>query len=96
LDYTFPEGESARQFHARVIAQWQQLNQQLAQCQQAKTIIIVCHAGVVRSILADFLKMPLEHALTLQIDKLSVSTIKCVPTQTALSRCVGINQPINQ
>ena len=94
LDYTFPSGESARQFHKRVVQQWQTLSEQLAQSEEVKSVIIVCHAGVVRSVLADFLQMPLAHALTLQIDKLSVSTIKLVPTQPALSRCVGMNHKI--
>ena len=94
LDYTFPSGESARQFHKRVVQQWQTLNEQLAQSEEAKSVIIVCHAGVVRSVLADFLQMPLAHALTLKIDKLSVSTIKLVPTQPALSRCIGMNHKI--
>jgi alpha-ribazole phosphatase len=94
LDYTFPSGESARQFHQRVVQQWQTLCEQLAQSEETKTVIIICHAGVVRSILADFLQIPLAHALTLQIDKLSVSTIKLVPTQPALSRCISMNHKI--
>jgi len=94
LDYIFPSGESARQFHKRVVHQWQTLSEQLAQSEEAKSVIIVCHAGVVRSVLADFLQMPLAHALSLQIDKLSVSTIKLVPTQPALSRCIGMNHKI--
>lgn len=94
LDYVFPAGESARQFHQRVINQWQLLNEQLADADQSQTVIIICHAGVIRSLLSYFLQVPLAHALTLQIDKMSVSTINLMPNQSSLSRCTGMNQKI--
>ena len=94
LDYTFPNGENARKFDRRVIQAWDKLQHQLSELQQSKTIIIVCHAGVVRSILSAFLHIPLQHALSLKIDKMSVSCLDVIPAQPLLSRCVGINHAL--
>ena len=124
LDYTFKNGESARNFDHRVIQAWDELQSKLSglnqvnslgnlnsldnlnslnslnklnnlnqasQEQQSKTIIIICHAGVIRSILSAFLHIPLQHSLSLKIDKMSVSSIDLVPAQAELSRCVGVN-----
>lgn len=91
LDFTFPGGESARQFDCRVIKAWQILNQELRLLTTEKTIFMILHAGVIRSILSHFLHMPLAHTLTLQIDKMQASHLKVVPSECALSRCVGIN-----
>lgn len=103
LDYTFKNGESAREFDQRVIQAWDQLQIQLSQLnqvnnlnqanqeQQSKPVIIICHAGVIRSILSAFLQIPLQHSLSLKIDKMSVSSIDLVPAQIELSRCAGIN-----
>ena len=92
LNFTFPGGESARSFDRRVINAWHALQQQLAEQTQTQQVIIICHAGVIRSILSDFLQIPLQHSLTLQIDKMSVSSLNLFPNQNALSRCTGINR----
>lgn len=92
LNFTFPDGESARSFDRRVINAWQALQQKLAEQTQSQPVIIICHAGVIRSILSDFLQIPLQHSLTLQIDKMSVSSLNLFPKQNALSRCTGINR----
>jgi len=94
LDFTFPDGESASGFDLRVVNAWQILQQQLAQQTKNQQIIIICHAGVIRSILSNFLQIPLQHSLTLQIDKMSVSSLKLFPNQSALSRCIGINHQL--
>ena len=94
LNFTFPDGESASGFDQRVVNAWQVLQQQLAQQTKTQQIIIICHAGVIRSILSDFLQIPLQHSLTLQIDKMSVSSLKLFPNQSALSRCTGINHQL--
>ena len=94
LNFTFPDGESASGFDQRVVNAWQVLQQQLAQQTKTQQIIIICHAGVIRSILSDFLQIPLQHSLTLQIDKMSVSSLKLFPNQSALSRCIGINHQL--
>lgn len=94
LDYAFPNGESARKFDRRVIQAWDKLQHQLSELQQSKTVIIICHAGVVRSILSAFLHIPLQHSLSLKIDKMSVSCLDVIPAQRSLSRCVGINHAL--
>jgi len=91
LDYQFINGESARQFDQRVITAWIQLNEALCLAKQTQNIVLITHAGVIRSILSHFLKIPLDHALTLKIDKLSVSTLRVVPQQNQLSQCTAIN-----
>ena len=100
LDYTFKNGESAREFDRRVIQAWDELQSklnevsqvnQLSQGAHSKSVIMICHAGVIRSILSAFLHIPLQHSLSLKIDKMSVSCIDLVPEQAELSRCVGIN-----
>jgi len=91
LDFCFVNGESTRSFNQRVVDTWLELNNQLSEFTQPKTIFIICHAGVIRSILSHFLHIPLQHALTLKIDKMSVSELKIVPSQYSLSRCVGVN-----
>ena len=91
LDFTFPNGESARRFDLRIIDAWNVLQDQLAEQQTAQTVIIICHAGVIRSILCDFLQIPLQHSLSLNIDKMSLSCLNLVSTQAELSRCTGVN-----
>lgn len=91
LDYQFFKGESARQFDQRVVTAWHQLNESLSTAKQTQNIILITHAGVIRSILSHFLKIPLDHALTLKIDKLSVSILRVVPQQNQLSQCTAIN-----
>lgn len=61
------------------------------QQQIPQTIILIGHAGVIRSILCDFLQIPLQHSLSLNIDKMSISCLNIVPTQIELSRCTGVN-----
>jgi len=94
LDFTFPGGESARGFNLRVVNAWRALQQQLTQQTKTQQVIIICHAGVIRSILSDFLQIPLQHSLTLQVDKMSVSSLNLFSKQNALSRCTGINQQL--
>lgn len=94
FDYCFPKGESARTFFKRVEAAWDTLLADLAEEEVAQTIIIVSHAGVIRSILTRFLDIPLNHSLTLTIDKMSVSSVRVVPEQKLLSRCLQVNHPI--
>lgn len=69
----------------------QKISQLPIQQQMPQTIIIICHAGVIRSILCDFLQIPLQYSLSLNIDKMSISCLNIVPTQIELSRCTGVN-----
>ncbi|MDA7746108.1 histidine phosphatase family protein [Psychromonas sp.] len=94
IDFMFPEGESAGIFHERVMNGWHELLDDLAKQKQQQTFIIVTHAGVIRSILSDFLHIPLSHSLSLEINKLSISCLRINSHQNDLSRCVYINHTI--
>lgn len=94
LGYQLPNGESASEFYQRVLQAWQTILQALALAKTPQTLIIICHAGVIRGILSDFLKVPLSHSLSLKVDKMSASLLSYVPAQKKLSRCQFINLPI--
>ena len=94
LDYTFPEGESSRDFDCRVIREWNAIIDQLAEKTQSQTVILIAHAGVIRSILSAFLNIPLQHSLSLQIDKMSCSQLRIIPQFASLSRCLNVNTTI--
>jgi len=62
LDFTFPEGESARQMQQRVLSGWQRWKQR-------KTGgILISHLGVIRMLLGDVLAIPFQQQLIVQID----------------------------
>jgi alpha-ribazole phosphatase len=94
LDYTFPNGESAREFDHRVTTSWTHLMEELDNKAESQTVIIISHAGVIRSILSCFLHIPLTHSLSLTIDKMSVTCLNVVAQQNNLSRCLYINRVI--
>ncbi|MFL1407356.1 histidine phosphatase family protein [Marinobacter sp. M1N3S26] len=58
VDHPPPGGESLAAFRARVMEAWHHWNRQLA----GKRILMVCHGGVIRMILADILETPLDAA----------------------------------
>jgi len=94
VDYTFPNGESARSFDTRVIRAWNDLTTQLTSETRSKTVVIITHAGVIRSILSHFLHIPLQHSLLLNIDKLSISHLNLFPQYEDLSRCMFVNKKL--
>ena len=94
LDYIFPNGESARSFDQRVIDAWNELITHLTAETTSKTVVIIAHAGVIRSILAHFLHIPLQHSLLLNIDKLSISHLNLIPQYETLSRCMFVNKKL--
>ena len=70
--YTPPNGEALLDFHQRVIHEWQQLLLH----RQGKNILLVCHGGVIRVLLAELLGMPLQNLLRLDIPYASLSRIQ--------------------
>lgn len=105
LHFQFPNGETPYRFDRRVIKVWQEIvNQHLQSCRAGKTcspenetpwpeereiIVIIAHAGVIRSILCDFLSIPFAQSIKLQIDKASVSRLSF---QGELSSCAFVNK----
>ncbi|MBU2872712.1 histidine phosphatase family protein [Marinobacter salexigens] len=57
---TPPGGETARAFNHRVVESWQHWQQEL----EGQNVLIVCHGGVIRMLIADVMNIPLEHAFS--------------------------------
>ncbi|NWN91977.1 alpha-ribazole phosphatase family protein [Marinobacter adhaerens] len=55
---TPPGGEATRDFNNRVVESWHHWQHELA----GQNVLIVCHGGVIRMIVADVMNIPLEHA----------------------------------
>ncbi|GGE64891.1 hypothetical protein GCM10011533_16590 [Streptosporangium jomthongense] len=55
-----PGGETTADFNRRVVESWHHWQQELA----GTKILIVCHGGVIRMIVADTMNIPLEHAFS--------------------------------
>lgn len=60
VDNPPPEGESMEAFHARVHEAWQEWQQRLA----GQRVLVVCHGGVIRMILAEVLGIPLSRSFS--------------------------------
>ncbi|WP_100639009.1 histidine phosphatase family protein [Marinobacter salexigens] len=57
---TPPGGEPTGDFNHRVIESWHHWQQELA----GQNLLIVCHGGVIRMIVAEVMNIPLEHAFS--------------------------------
>ncbi|WP_338768708.1 alpha-ribazole phosphatase family protein [Bernardetia sp. ABR2-2B] len=73
-----PNGESFEILNERVIDFWQKN----IKSQKGKIAFIVCHAGVIRSILCYALEIPLQRAFSVSIDYGSISKLKVFETHT--------------
>jgi alpha-ribazole phosphatase len=71
-----PNGESFEVLNERVIDFWQQN----IKVEKGKIALIVCHAGVIRSILCHALQIPLHKAFSVSIDYGSISKLKVFET----------------
>ncbi|MEN6585412.1 MAG: alpha-ribazole phosphatase family protein [Sulfuricella sp.] len=75
--HTPPGGEPLADFEARVAAGWNDLLQRHA----GKRILLVCHGGVIRLIIARVLAMPRSHLFRLNVPFASVSRIRVLGDQ---------------
>ncbi len=73
-----PNGESFEVLNKRVIDFWQKN----IKAEKGKIALIVCHAGVIRSILCHVLQIPLHKAFLVSIDYGSISKLKVFETHT--------------
>jgi len=73
LYFQFPNGESPWSFRLRVLQEYTAL--QSAPQSEDRAIIVVAHAGVIRTILAQVLNLSFSDSLNLPIDKASISLI---------------------
>ncbi|MDC0661220.1 histidine phosphatase family protein [Marinobacter sp. SS21] len=82
---TPPGGESIVDFHRRVSAGWQHWREQLA----GQRVLVVCHGGVIRMILAEVMGVPLQRSFAgiavpyacrsrIQVDVSSYGTLSCL------------------
>ena len=72
-----PSGESFLELVSRVQEFWQML-----QTQNAQTVFIVTHAGVIRAFLAIILQLPLKNAFQFQVDYGSIHKLRYVDDYT--------------
>lgn len=70
--YTPPGGEPLAAFEARLAAGWSDVLQRHA----GKRILLVCHGGVIRLILAQILEMPRSHLFRLNVPFASASRVR--------------------
>jgi len=70
VNYQVPGGESFVQMHHRCTQFWYELSDI-----SADRIIIITHAGVIRSLLAHVLGIPLDKVFQLEIDYGSITKI---------------------
>lgn len=88
LHFQFPDGESPLLFHDRVITAWSKLVASLQLTEQNQNIILVAHAGVIRSILCHHLHIPFQHSTQLTISYASISKLI---SQKNVDQCHFIN-----
>lgn len=81
-----PNGESFEILSKRVIDFWQATIERNVEknskTNKNKTVFIVCHAGVIRSILCYILQIPLQKAFSVSIDYGSISKLNVFETHT--------------
>jgi alpha-ribazole phosphatase len=88
LDFQFPNGETPAFFHARVTRSLCELTNENQDNNTERKIVVVAHAGVIRSILCHYLHIPLAHSTQLSIDYASVSKISLMQN---FSKCHFFN-----
>ena len=88
VNYRIPKGENFIDLFERVISFYEEIIQK-----EVKNIILVTHAGVIRSLVSYVLDFPLENAFNLQVDYSSISKIE-YDEQNKLSKVVYLNRTL--
>lgn len=73
LNYPPAKSESLLAFQNRIEASWQKVLKN----QQGKSILIITHAGVIRTLFCLLLKIPLEHSFAVQVDHACFTRFSC-------------------
>jgi alpha-ribazole phosphatase/probable phosphoglycerate mutase len=73
INYPPPNGESLLVFQQRIETAWQKMLKN----QQGKSILIITHAGVMRTLFCLLLKIPLVHSFAIQVDHASFTRFSC-------------------
>jgi len=88
VNYRIPKGENFIDLFERVISFYEEIIKK-----EVKNIVLVTHAGVIRSLASYVLDFPLENAFNLQIDYSSISKIE-YDERNKLSKVVYLNRTI--
>ena len=88
VNYRIPNGENFVDLFERVISFYEEIIKK-----EVKNIILVTHAGVIRSLISYLLDFPLENAFNLQIDYSSISKIE-FDERNKLTKVVYLNRTI--
>jgi broad specificity phosphatase PhoE len=80
FDYAPPQGESLLVFQKRVNAAWQQLLNH----QQGKSVLVICHAGVIRVLFCLLLQLPLETCFAIQVDHAGLTRFSCFHSENSV------------
>lgn len=75
-NYTPPNGETLNDFEARIINAWNTLSKEYTSIEQAKTVLVVCHAGVMMMLLKFLLGFPIENILCIKLNYASKVTVE--------------------
>ncbi|WP_227711769.1 histidine phosphatase family protein [Sneathiella sp. P13V-1] len=86
VETKLPGGESLQDVSERV---WSFLRNILEEQPDHENIVLFSHAGVIRTILAGVLSVPLSASLKFKVDPLSVSQVSCYRTADQLEFDVG-------
>ncbi len=70
VNYRIPKGENFIDLQDRVVSFYEELT-----TQDAEDMVIITHAGVIRSLISFVLGFPLENAFNLQVDYSSITKI---------------------
>jgi len=65
---TPPNGESFTDFEQRILSVWTCLKEDYLSTKQSKTLLVVCHAGVMMVLLKELLKIPMQNILCLKLN----------------------------
>ena len=65
---TPPNAETFIDFEKRILSAWDALNKKYSSTEQSKTILVVCHAGVMMVLLKELLKIPMENILCIKLN----------------------------
>lgn len=76
LHFEFPNGECPDLFRRRVLSTYARL-QSSSQSAADSAIVLVTHAGVIRTILSEILNLSFSDSLNLPVEKASISLITC-------------------
>jgi alpha-ribazole phosphatase len=78
LDYPLANGENLCDFQQRLEIAWKKVLEN----QRGKSVLIVTHAGVIRTLFCLLLKMPLQQSFSIQVDHASLTRFRCFHSES--------------